>query len=100
MSLEEIFVEKISALINRNKLRDLYDVYYLCRASEFSSELWVKKLNPPNIYSSDLKTKILAMKPNWFRLNALTSELPDFEVVKEFVLDKLKQFNEQLKIKK
>jgi len=98
MSLEEIFIEKISALLNRNKLRDFFDVYYLCRASKFNSELWITKFDTYSFSLNYLESRLPMIKKEWKKLNTyVLMDLPDFDLIYSFVLDKLKSFNKELK---
>lgn len=100
MSLEEIFVEKVSALTSRNKIRDFFDVYYLCRASNFNADLWIKKSETHSLSLDFFNSKIDYTRKEWKKLNGFVlTELPDFDLIYPFVLEKLNSFNELLKEK-
>ena len=46
MSLEEILAEKIAAMIERNKMRDVYDVYFLVAIKnvQYNEKMVIEKM--------------------------------------------------------
>ena len=46
MSLEEIVAEKIAAMIERNKMRDVYDVYFLVAIKnvQYNEKMVIEKM--------------------------------------------------------
>lgn len=94
LKMKEIVAEKIHSLLNRRKARDLFDLFYLLRSTNLNDKLINKKLALFNL-KYDLKLiekKINELEELWKpELEAFVlTELPDFEVVKNFILMKLK----------
>lgn len=94
---EEMISEKFHALIKRDKARDLYDLFFLLRSFKFNKALVEEKLKIFGMtYNISLiKEKINKIKPIWEKeLRAFVlEELPDYEIVKEYVekaLDEVK----------
>ena len=94
LSLKEIIAEKIHSLFAREKARDLYDLFFLLRFVDIDKNLIKKKLA---LFEIDFNFKKLEKRIN--ELNSLWKkelepfvfgELPDFNIVKEFVLKNLK----------
>jgi predicted nucleotidyltransferase component of viral defense system len=94
LKLEEILAEKIHALLKRSNARDLYDLFFLLRFVEPKEELIEKKLKLFGMkFDKDLiKRKIEEIKTRWeAELKPfLLTELTEFEIVKEFVEEKLR----------
>ncbi len=95
LKLEEIIAEKVHSIFNRNKARDLYDLFFLLRISDFDRRLVEQKLGIFNI-----RYNIKTMEKNidnigtfWEKeLRAFVlEELPEFNIVRNFVLGKIKQ---------
>src|SRR3989344_3869360 len=91
---EEIISEKIHALLSREKPRDLYDLFFLLRLSKFDRNLIDQKLN---IFNMKYDKKIIDERVNNLEFSwekelkpFVFGELPDFNVVKDFVLKNLK----------
>ena len=89
-----ILAEKIHALIKRNNTRDLYDLFFLLRFVEFDEQIVKKKLE---IFKMKFDRKVVKKKIEDVRLKweaelrpFLLTELPEFDVVKSFVEEKLK----------
>lgn len=82
MHEEELYVEKILALLNRNKGRDLYDVWFLLQAKvHFNKNLFEKKRRKGKI---TLKSISLPSKDVYERdMLRLTKNVPSYEVVKK-----------------
>ncbi len=96
LKIEEIIAEKIHALLSRDKARDLYDLFFLLRIANFDRKLTEEKLK---IFGKKLDKKLLEknisnLESVWTKeLKAFVlSELPDFNVVKDFVLSKIQGF--------
>ena len=88
MAAEEILAEKIAAIIERDKMRDIYDVYYLVEIKKikYDKRLLLKKLSKRNeIFDGKvLKKKISSAlnKMKWkSELSYLIEKLPDNEEV-------------------
>ena len=90
---EEIISEKIHAILNRKKARDLYDLFFLLRIAEFDKILVEEKLKIFDM-KYDKKVivkKIVDLKIIWEKelKTFILDELPDFDSVKDFVLNKV-----------
>jgi predicted nucleotidyltransferase component of viral defense system len=58
MHMEEVFAEKILALLQRNKGRDLYDVWYMMHAGiTFNKDLFEKKARKRKMEKMDIPSK-------------------------------------------
>ncbi|MEK6848587.1 MAG: nucleotidyl transferase AbiEii/AbiGii toxin family protein, partial [Nanoarchaeota archaeon] len=94
MTLKEIISEKIHAIYFRHNARDLYDLFFLLKLEQPNRDLIDKKLNIFGIsYNHDILEKnIILLKSLWKKeLSAfILGELPEFEVVKDFVLQRTK----------
>ena len=95
LSLKEIVAEKIHALLNRESARDLYDLFFLLKFVELDKLLVTKKLAlfHMEIDYSKLKKRINNLKTLWRKELEpfVLSELPGFEPVSGFVLNKLEK---------
>jgi len=101
MNLDEILVEKTSAVTNREKARDLYDIYFLSKLVDFSADLWITKFGDTFIDVDKFEHKREFIKADWKKLNTyVLNELPDFDLVYPLVVEKLNAFNNMLKEKK
>lgn len=93
-SLNEIFAEKVRALIIRGKSRDLYDVWVLLgRGTEINYQLINKKLMlyQKTFDFEKFKRNVEKSKKGWERdLSGLLSQVTPFEIVKEEVLTAFK----------
>lgn len=85
MNMEELFVEKILALLNRDKGRDLYDVWFLLQAKVcFNKELFEKKRQKEKIV---LKTISIPSKEVYEHdMLRLTAKVPSYDLVKKDVM--------------
>lgn len=85
-SYEEIISDKISAIIQRNKARDVHDLYTLLKqGGKIDSDLIAKKTT--NFSKKQLKEKILEKKPNWKSLEPLiVTKLPSLDEEMRYVL--------------
>jgi len=93
LKLKEMVAEKIHSLLARKNARDLYDLFFLLRISEFNKKLVEEKLKifGMRFNSNLIKKQINEIKPIWeveLKLFVL-DELPDFNVVKGFVIKRL-----------
>ncbi len=107
-SLDEIFVEKIRSLFQRNRARDYYDVYRLWNEKHFDLEDLVEKLKikmessniPLNLEIPEEKRQDL--EDYWKRalLRFISNEnLPDFNIVMDQIddiIEELKEIDEEL----
>lgn len=99
MAREEIFAEKIRAILTRKKARDLYDLYFLLQSGiTASSELIEKKME---YYQStfDPTTFLLRIKEfqhSWDReMKGLLETVPSFQTVISMVRQKIVQHYEK-----
>ncbi|OIN87316.1 MAG: hypothetical protein CO092_00035 [Candidatus Aenigmarchaeota archaeon CG_4_9_14_3_um_filter_37_18] len=95
MPMEEIFAEKVRALIKRSKPRDIYDVWFLInRNVKIDRKLIIKKINLQGL-KFDLKkleNEIGDKRKDWKSdLSTLLSTIPDFDAVKNNIIKKLKE---------
>lgn len=91
---QEIISEKIHSLLNREKARDLFDLFFLLRQFEIDNKLIKEKLKIFNMdYNKDtLKKNINKLKEVWEKeLRAFVLiELPEFNLVRDYVFQKMK----------
>jgi len=94
MRKEEIFAEKIRAIITRNRARDLFDLYFLIDKGVFADESLVnKKMEYYNIKFNfnELVKKIKAFEKSWEKeLAGFASSTPKFEEISRKVIHMLK----------
>ena len=94
MQEKEILSEKIRAIITRNKARDLFDAFELMKKGiEIDKKLIVKKLKYNNLKFSkkQFSETINNKRGIWMQeLKPLLNNVPDFSLVKDFVLSKVK----------
>lgn len=95
LNLKEMVAEKIHSILNRESARDLYDLFFLLKFVELDKPLIVKKLSRFKLSFDykDLKERIENLENLWKKelKPFILSELPDFEPVKIFVLNKLEK---------
>jgi len=93
LKLKEMVAEKIHSLLARKNARDLYDLFFLLRISEFDKKLVEEKLKifDMRLDAELVKQRINEIKPVWeAELKPFVlEELPDFNVVKDFVMKRL-----------
>jgi len=94
MSEEEIFAEKIRAILTRNKARDVYDLYFLVESGQkLNKELANKKLTYYKIeFSENEFTKAVKNKKQIWKseLSGLIENVPDFDGVSKKILEIIK----------
>ena len=100
MKQEEIFAEKIRALMTRTRARDLFDVNFLLEKNIYAEEsLIVKKMSYYNneFKVSKLMQKIRSLDKIWKKeLWGFASEIPNFQQTSKEVIKKLKKkYNEK-----
>lgn len=80
-------------MFNRQKARDLYDLFFLLRSFKFDSGLTEKKLQIFGLKFSKnkLKERISNLKNLWIRelTPFILGELLEFDIAKDYVLEKL-----------
>ncbi len=93
LELKEIVAEKVHSILQREKSRDLYDLFFLLRFVEPERKTIEKKLA---VFSmafdfEEFKKRVEGMKKAWQKELApfVLTELTDFDIVKGFVLAKL-----------
>lgn len=93
MKKEEIFAEKIRAIMTRKRARDLFDLNFLIENNIFADRALVeKKMQYYNkrFDIGNLLSRIRAFKGNWKReLTGFTEALPDFNIVYKNVIKNL-----------
>ncbi len=90
MSAEEILAEKVRAIMNRNKARDVYDLAFLLRkGARFNVELINKKTEyykekfAFGVFEEELRKK----ESNWKTdLHGLIKQIPDFKETVSYIL--------------
>lgn len=94
LTLEEITAEKIHCIFTRQKARDLFDLFFLLRIASPDKALIDEKLK---IFGVIYEYKILEKNIDELRAvwekelkSFVLGDLPEFTVVKEFVLSRLK----------
>ena len=96
LKLKEMVAEKIHSLLARKNARDLYDLFFLLRISEFDKKLVEEKLEifGMRFNLNLIKRRIDEIEPIWkAELKPFVlEELPDFDVVKGFVIKRLANF--------
>ncbi len=92
MEEKEMLAEKIRALLTRKKPRDLYDVWILLnKGAVVDKQLLLGKLKEDKM---DSKKIVFPSKEDYERdLKILVKAVPDYEQVKNFVNDKIKELN-------
>lgn len=95
MKQEEIFAEKIRAILTRQRARDLFDLNFLLHKGIHSDfGLISKKMDYYNekFDINKIIKKLSSLERQWKKeLAGLTSNLPDFRQVKEDAIKKLKK---------
>jgi len=90
---EEIISEKIHAILNRKKARDLYDLFFLLKQFKFNEKITQEKLRLFNQkYSLEAVKKRIKELGNLWTSELepfVLGELPDFDSVEKYVLEKL-----------
>ncbi|OIO25696.1 hypothetical protein COX85_03475 [Candidatus Micrarchaeota archaeon CG_4_10_14_0_2_um_filter_55_9] len=93
MQLEEIFAEKIHAVYNRPKSRDLYDVDFLLAQNVKPDKRLIEKklaLISTKLTLESFKERMRILEPHWERdLKQVMAEAPDFEETTQRVIEKL-----------
>jgi len=95
MPLNELFAEKIRALLTRDKARDVYDVWFLFnKGAEFIPKDVNKKLKKYSILFSikDFIAKVDEKENSWHRdlEGLILGTLPDFNTVRKTLLEKVR----------
>ena len=89
MNKNEILAEKIHAIYNRNKARDLYDLFYLLRTEK--PDIKLIKTKVPEFKVFDFLNKLPKYEKTWDReIKLFAMEYVSYPIVKEFVI---KAFN-------
>ncbi|MDI6738120.1 MAG: nucleotidyl transferase AbiEii/AbiGii toxin family protein [Nanoarchaeota archaeon] len=92
MGISEILLEKIEAVFNRNKARDVYDLWFLLKYKEVKADynLLNKKLKRINaVFSKGKLVEKLQEKSSTWKSDVaplLAGALPQFALVKEEIL--------------
>ena len=94
LNLKEVVAEKIHAIFNRGSARDLYDLFFLLKFVDLDKPLISEKLSLFNLEMdyNIFKKRINNLASLWEKelKSFILSELPDFNAVSNFVLDKIK----------
>jgi len=86
LSYEDIIADKISAIFQRNKARDVHDLYLLLKqGGTIDSELITEKI--PEFTSKKLREKIMEKNKMWKNLAPLiVTKLPSLDEEKKYIL--------------
>lgn len=99
MKQEEIFAEKIRALLTRHRARDLFDLHFLLEQGiSVDRELITKKMNfyKKTFDIGEVISKVKALENYWIKeLRGFTPALPDFTTVHKNVVERLKQLYQE-----
>ncbi|MBI4210759.1 MAG: nucleotidyl transferase AbiEii/AbiGii toxin family protein [Candidatus Diapherotrites archaeon] len=94
LHLEEIFAEKIQALLTRTVARDLYDTWYLLKNNVKLDRQTINKkfgFYKEEFDSDKLESKITGFQVNWDRdLQQFLKQVPDYEATAKEVTEWLK----------
>ena len=95
LSSKEMVAEKIHSILNRESARDLYDLFFLLKFVKIDKQLIAKKLEifDMKINHDMMKKRINNLKTLWKKelKPFVLYELPEFDAVSNFVLEKLKE---------
>jgi len=101
LSLEELFAEKIHALVSRSAPRDLYDAWFLLRENTGIKHDMVKKkfdYYDERFEFDRLAGKMKEFEANWNGdLRQFLRKVPPFELIAKEVLNGLKEYGDRLK---
>lgn len=94
MPLNEMFAEKIRALLTRNKARDVYDIWFLLsKGAKLDTNVVNKKLKKYGLLFSrkDFMVKLDEKEKSWKPdlVGLVIGELPDFKSVKKSILESI-----------
>ncbi len=95
LQINEMLAEKLCAIVERSKARDLYDAYFILknRAAKFDKELFEKKAakrgEKISIEEVTESIKRIDSKKWGEELSYLISTMPELEEVKNFVLSQI-----------
>ncbi len=96
LSLEELFAEKIHALVSRSAPRDLYDVWFLLREKvEIKPDIVKMKFDyyKERFEYGSLPGKMKELEANWNEdLRQFLKKVPSFELIAKEVMDELKKY--------
>ena len=93
LDLKEILAEKIHAILARDKVRDVYDFFFLLRFVDVDKKLVEKKLAlfdmAPDL--EKIKKNISEKESRWVPEMGpfVLEELPPFETVRDFIFEKI-----------
>lgn len=87
LDVEEIAAEKIRAIMQRRKARDIYDLYYIINRLKRTIDLDLIKRKVSGFTLSDFFNRLEAVSENMWRdeLSNTVSEVPEFEAVRTIV---------------
>lgn len=94
LELREIVAEKVHSLLHRAKARDLYDLFFLLRFVKPDRKIIERKLAVFNMKFdyNEFERRVQKLEMVWHKELApfMLTELTEFSVVKDFVLNALK----------
>ncbi len=91
---EEMLVNKVSAIYERNRPRDVHDMYLLLKRETIINMHSIKK-RIPRFNLKIFEKKILEKKKEWKSLEPLiVTKLPSFEEEAEFILSSFRRLEE------
>lgn len=94
LSQTEIFLEKIRTILQRNKARDLYDIYYLSLRSIMVKLNQIEKKLGKNFDIVEFESKLDEKEIIWeTELKPLVKSFPKFSIVKEKIMEFIKKID-------
>lgn len=95
MQPQEIFAEKVRAMMTRQRARDLFDLHFLLQSGVLADVALIKGKMEYYGTGFDLKeliARLPSFKASWEKeLGGFTVSLPPFENVRKYVAEKLKE---------
>lgn len=92
MKQEEIFSEKIRTVLERDKARDLYDLWYLTVKGKSPRKSIIEKKIGAKFSKKDFESSLMKKKKGWEKLSNYTNRKLDFEEAYAVVLSGLDKF--------
>ncbi len=88
MNKDEILAEKIHAIFNRTKARDMYDLFYLLRSETINLD--IVKAKVPGFTFNELKGLTNKYENLWEpEIKKFSMQYVDYKVAKEYILNKI-----------
>ena len=95
MKPEEIFAEKIRALMTRQRARDLFDLHFLLQRNIHADRKLIENkmlYYNEKFYAEQLIKRLSTLSQYWKKeLTGFSPYLPDYSTAKKFVVKRLKE---------